>query len=546
MNTSQPVQPTRPTATPTHKLLEDLASGKAAAWTALLDQHGAQILNVSRRILHDEALAEDAVQESLLLIRDHARQFRADRAVDADAAAGRWIVRISCTTALQMLRRSRQSAKRDAAYADLRASQAPAEPPVLAESGEEAALVRRELANLPDDYRLPITLHFLAGLTFADVAAELGCPIGTAKIKVHRGLERLRKRLALLGLLLPLSDLTGCLQRPGLAPIVPTALQLARWQSLLTSTAKPAFAIAAAQGGLSIMAKALIGLSAAALLTTAAVTLTSARTAAPKAAALPPSVARVASATPVTGNAPPAPAPAAAAAIRDSFAADPNDPQWVADFKKALQKKMTLEFVDTKFEEGIGFIQTFSQKTIILLPNVAEHPTLLTLQATNEPLSDVLQRMAKSSELSYIFSHGALVFGDADDIKAVREFKFVTDPETEAQLTNLVSFEAVDQSLASLAKFLSSQSKVKFKLDDAIANKKVSLRFAVTALHNTLFWIALWTGSEIYGKAGVVEFKPAAHAVKSADPRKVAEAHEKLMDSLKAKDPNTKKLKEEF
>ncbi|MCZ7648411.1 MAG: hypothetical protein M5U26_24655 [Planctomycetota bacterium] len=45
------------------------------AWTVLLERHGAAIQRVSRRILGDDALAEDACQETLLQLRDRAGAF---------------------------------------------------------------------------------------------------------------------------------------------------------------------------------------------------------------------------------------------------------------------------------------------------------------------------------------------------------------------------------------------------------------------------------------------------------------------------------------
>jgi hypothetical protein len=62
------------------------------AWGALLEEHGAEILRVSRRILNDAALAEDACQETLLQLRDLAGAFNAS-GENSDKAARVWILR---------------------------------------------------------------------------------------------------------------------------------------------------------------------------------------------------------------------------------------------------------------------------------------------------------------------------------------------------------------------------------------------------------------------------------------------------------------------
>jgi RNA polymerase sigma factor (sigma-70 family) len=52
------------------------------------------------------------------------------------------------------------------------------------------------LQALPQRYRAPLALRFYADLTVDDVAAVLGCPTGTAKSLIHRGLRLLKERLA--------------------------------------------------------------------------------------------------------------------------------------------------------------------------------------------------------------------------------------------------------------------------------------------------------------------------------------------------------------
>jgi RNA polymerase sigma factor (sigma-70 family) len=51
------------------------------------------------------------------------------------------------------------------------------------------------LQCLPQRYRTALVLRFYADLTVADVASLLGCPPGTAKSLIHRGLRLLKERL---------------------------------------------------------------------------------------------------------------------------------------------------------------------------------------------------------------------------------------------------------------------------------------------------------------------------------------------------------------
>ena len=60
----------------------------------------------------------------------------------------------------------------------------------------------RELANLvsglPEHQRAAVVLRCVQGMTYAEVAALLGQPVGTVKASVHRGLQTLRRRAGLL------------------------------------------------------------------------------------------------------------------------------------------------------------------------------------------------------------------------------------------------------------------------------------------------------------------------------------------------------------
>jgi RNA polymerase sigma factor (sigma-70 family) len=163
-----------------------------AAWEALTTALAAEVLRICRGVCGDAQLAQDAAQETWLLVRDGSGRF-APMSDDGDADARRWVLRVAVNASLQLLRRQRHTRRRDL--------HGPAPSPLMGrpEDGlvqhERTDLIRRALAELPEPMRDAIVLHHLGGLGFDQVAQTLRCPVGTAKVWVHRGLARLRRRL---------------------------------------------------------------------------------------------------------------------------------------------------------------------------------------------------------------------------------------------------------------------------------------------------------------------------------------------------------------
>lgn len=68
-------------------------------------------------------------------------------------------------------------------------------PDEIAERREEALVWRRRLDALPSRYGRAVELRHVHGLSYPELAAALGKPLGTVKSDVHRGVQLLRRSI---------------------------------------------------------------------------------------------------------------------------------------------------------------------------------------------------------------------------------------------------------------------------------------------------------------------------------------------------------------
>jgi RNA polymerase sigma-70 factor (ECF subfamily) len=91
------------------------------------------------------------------------------------------------------------------------------------ERDELHAALHEELGRLPEKYRAPLVLCYIEGLTHEAAARQLGWPLGTVRVRIARGRDRLRGRLARRGLA-PAAALLALGLLPKTAAAVPPRL----------------------------------------------------------------------------------------------------------------------------------------------------------------------------------------------------------------------------------------------------------------------------------------------------------------------------------
>lgn len=166
-----------------------IARRDEAAFEVLMRRHGPMVLGVCRRVLRNDADAQDALQATFLVLVHKASS------VVPRALVGNWLYGVAHNTALKAkaMKRKRLAKEREAG-ATARAETPNEEWPQL------NALLYAELSRLPDKYRVPIVLCELEGKLVREAARQLGWPQGTVASRLSRGRALLAQRLARRGL----------------------------------------------------------------------------------------------------------------------------------------------------------------------------------------------------------------------------------------------------------------------------------------------------------------------------------------------------------
>jgi RNA polymerase sigma factor (sigma-70 family) len=182
------------------------AAADEAAFAALVRRHGPMVLGVCRRLLQNPQDAEDAFQATFLVLARKAGTLQHPESV------GNYLYGVAYRRALG----ARAAAARRSAHEGRAAPRAQADPLTEITLREAQEVLDAELSRLPEQWRAPLVLCCLDGMTRDEAARQLGLPLGTLKSRLERGRELLRSSLTRRGLTLS-AALSATLLGEGLA-----------------------------------------------------------------------------------------------------------------------------------------------------------------------------------------------------------------------------------------------------------------------------------------------------------------------------------------
>lgn len=170
--------------------LRGVASGDKLALRLVFDRTSAKLMGICLRILKDRGEAEDVLQEIFVSIWAGAGKFDPARASPIT-----WLATIARNRAIDRLRSRRAQSETAPVEAALELADDRQDAFAAVAEREEGARVHHCLSTLEGRTQQLIRTAFFNGLSYSDLAARAGVPLGTVKSLIRRGLQRLRKCL---------------------------------------------------------------------------------------------------------------------------------------------------------------------------------------------------------------------------------------------------------------------------------------------------------------------------------------------------------------
>ena len=168
------------------ELIARCRGGDRQAFYQLYKQYSRAMFNVGFRIVNNADEAKDVLQEAFISAFNNLETYR------GDSAFGAWLKRIVVNKAINLVRRRRFERLPDHENFDVKE-----ESPVDELEGYpfEVEKVRKAIEQLPDGYRVVLSLYLLEGYDHSEIGEILGITESTSKSQFNRSKKKLKEIL---------------------------------------------------------------------------------------------------------------------------------------------------------------------------------------------------------------------------------------------------------------------------------------------------------------------------------------------------------------
>jgi RNA polymerase sigma-70 factor (ECF subfamily) len=164
------------------QLLQRIRQGEEHALLLLYDRHSQLVYSIIIRVLRDEGVAEEIMQDIFLQLWRQTKLYDPSR-----GTLKTWIAVVARHRAVDQLRKRRQEVDIDDFDLAVGAKQ---------EENASCMLfldkIQAEMCRMPESERLVLELAYFEGYTHSEISAKTGQPLGTVKSRIRAAVSRLR------------------------------------------------------------------------------------------------------------------------------------------------------------------------------------------------------------------------------------------------------------------------------------------------------------------------------------------------------------------
>ncbi|WP_227762643.1 RNA polymerase sigma factor [Zhaonella formicivorans] len=174
-------------------LVQLCLSGDRAAFAEIVRRYQKQIFSLTYRLTNHVEDAQDLAQEVFLKLYQVLDKY------DGNRPFFPWMYKVAsnvCYTALRKKPQQDVPLEKVIEFAPL-VPKKESQPEDYAEVKETQRLVQQAIAELPENYRVPLVLRYLEDLSYQQIAEVMDLPVTTIETRLFRGKSLLQKRLSL-------------------------------------------------------------------------------------------------------------------------------------------------------------------------------------------------------------------------------------------------------------------------------------------------------------------------------------------------------------
>ena len=176
------------------ELMRGIQNEDPDAFSQLYDRYNGILKALILRVIHNEAEADDLLQEIFMEIWNQAKNFSAEKGKPLG-----WMVTLARRRAIDGLRKKQAYARAEERLQAESEQQPDAWVHNATEaeinSGDTKNLVRKVLDGLPEAQRQAVELAFFRGMSQREIAANTNTPLGTVKTRLELGLKKIYEGL---------------------------------------------------------------------------------------------------------------------------------------------------------------------------------------------------------------------------------------------------------------------------------------------------------------------------------------------------------------